>query len=120
MAPEGHAKLLITLTTRWRIRSDEHQWIVQRRLGGEKGGRRDWKPQGYFRTLSGATIYTAEAMIRADESRPDLSTLTDVYASINCMREAIVAAVKEGLAERDTARHSGVEQASGETAAQAA
>ena len=58
--------MIIELSDEWRIRTDSHQWIVEKR----RRARAKYNAKGYFRTL-GSALDRASARSRSPAVRPE-------------------------------------------------
>ena len=84
--------MIISLTSDWRIRSDDLQWIVERlhvresKSGGEYS---EWRAWGYFSTLAGAVNGCLEVQIRSLDMELPAGALVPLLTAMGTMRENV-------------------------------
>ena len=68
--------MIIPINARYRIVSDEYQWIIQRIR--TRKGKEDWQARLYYPTLKAALEGLGELMVR----QSDVATLADALAEV--------------------------------------
>ena len=68
--------MIIPINDRYRITSDEYQWIIQRIR--TRKGKEDWQARLYYPTLKAAFEGLGELMVR----QSDVATLADALAKV--------------------------------------
>ena len=68
--------MIIPINDRYRISSDEYQWIIQTKRN--RKGKEDWQARLYYPTLKAALEGLGELMVR----QSDVATLADALAEV--------------------------------------
>ncbi len=68
--------MIIPINDRYRITSDEYQWIIQTKR--HRKGKQDWQARLYYPTLKAALEGLGELMVR----QSDVATLADALAVV--------------------------------------
>ena len=68
--------MIIPINDRYRITSDEYQWIIQTKRN--RKGKKDWQARLYYPTLKAALEGLGELMVR----QSDVATLADALAKV--------------------------------------
>ena len=68
--------MIIPINDRYRITSDEYQWIIQTKRN--RKGKEDWQARFYYPTLKAALEGLGELMVR----QSDVATLADALAKV--------------------------------------
>ena len=81
----------IPLNADWRITSDPHQWIVQKRRRIK--GRDIWKSQTYHKSLAGACLSLAQRQLRDLGTDYRTEDLIGFCAAVDSLKDGILAAL---------------------------
>ena len=68
--------MIIPINERYRIVSDEYQWIIQKK--GSRKGKEDWQSRLFFGTFEAAAKELGELLVR----RPEANTLVDALQEV--------------------------------------
>ena len=68
--------MIIPINARYRIVSDEYQWIIQRKR--TRKGKEDWQARLYYPTLKAALEGLGDLMVR----QSDVATLADALVEV--------------------------------------
>jgi hypothetical protein len=86
----------------WRVRSDAHQWIVERRRKGAKAARHQWRPVSYWKTLDAAVVWCGRAKVMELPGEYGVNALPQLFHALDTILEEVRGAVAGlGPAEAD-------------------
>ena len=88
--------MIIPINERYRITSDEYQWIIQKKRS--RKGREDWESKLFFGTFEGAVKDLGELMVRRSKANTLVDALAEVEKVATTLSQALTPNI-EGLKE---------------------
>ena len=79
--------MIIPINARYRIVSDEYQWIIQRKR--TRKGKEDWQARLYYPTLKAAVEGLGELMVRQSKADTLVSALAAVEEVATQLSQAL-------------------------------
>lgn len=79
--------MIIPIDERWRIASDQRQWIIQEIR--TRNGEIEWEPQLYFSSLPRAIKALGEMMVRLSDAQTVADALVDIDNVVTTLSRAI-------------------------------
>ena len=79
--------MIIPINQSYRIKSDSHQWMVQRLRN--RGGKVEWQAIHYFRTLEAALQELGERLVRESNARTVADALADIRNVVTTLSQAL-------------------------------
>ncbi len=103
--PRPSKGVFIPINAEWRISSDEHQYIIEKRKGTRRTGRNKgtpiWAPVFFHRTLDTAVLSVLDRHIRTERLRdlPDnwIDAVHHVLTQIDTAKRQIIEALQEAF-----------------------
>ena len=86
--------MIIPINERYRITSDEYQWIIQKKRS--RKGREDWESKLFFGTFEAAVKDLGELMVRRSEANTLVDALAEVEKVATTLSQALTPHI-EGL-----------------------
>ena len=86
--------MIIPINERYRLASDDYQWIIQRRRN--RKGEEDWESRFYFGTLKAAVKDLGELMVRQSQANTLVDGLEAVENIATTLSQALTPQI-EGL-----------------------
>jgi len=79
--------MIIPINERYRIVSDEYQWIIQKKRS--RKGKEDWQSKLFFGTLEGAVQGLGELLVRRSEANTLVDALQEVEKIATTLSQAL-------------------------------
>ena len=86
--------MIIPINERYRITSDEYQWIIQKKRS--RKGREDWESKLFFGTFEAAVKDLGELMVRRSKANTLVDALAEVEKVATTLSQALTPKI-EGL-----------------------
>ncbi|MCZ6665001.1 MAG: hypothetical protein O7B81_06835 [Gammaproteobacteria bacterium] len=86
--------MIIHVEKDWRLRSDPHQWIVEKRIHGAKSARHAWKPQAYCKSFDGAVVWAGRHRVMDLPGEHGFDALPLLAAALDGIRVDVQAALE--------------------------
>ena len=88
--------MIIPINERYRIVSDEYQWIIQKKRN--RKGREDWESKLFFGTFEAAAKELGELLVRRSKANTLVDALAEVEKVATTLSQALTPQI-EGLKE---------------------